>query len=412
MVFYSTPQGSLSPLDDELAESDSPYHPGHPNTVPSFSRPAPPSHSSNTQARMLHSLGGMRTDTSPNVGAASNTFIPAGDAFSYPFNMPTYPTYHNHSEPNVSSNGYSPYHREATTTHAMVDNIPRSQDHYATAGSMSYDLVIPPTYPVTYGPQSISAAPVRNSPSYHDTQYHNTTQEGADARYPQTPATGGNPSPPYPLMQYQSNYNPHPTQHALPRDPSSSSYRDPSFYRREPSFYPDSFAHHPEAYHGSWPQGKDHAIYDLPGPSTAPSRLAAISSHPDIGHGNNTINHSYRPPSIQPHQDLLSRNSHSRHNSQRRRGSTSETPHSLSTTFSCCWLIGENTTCQFEGPLAEFKAHFRGSHLSGSQGAENVCCWRGCGYRKRNNAAVRSMRRDSVWRHVWETHLGWKRVNH
>lgn len=533
MSFYSTPQSSSSPPDDELAESDKPYHCDYPNTMLSFNRPEPTfpssytSTSANTQATRFSSFPRMRTGTSSNVSAAPNTSSFTDDTSSYysntstyPSNTATYPTYYDrytesrshtitsppawavpssdsststnppitrfpsgtspnistvpntfsfaadtssnssdtspylayyddNMESNTSSDRYFPHHREeATSAHAIMDSIARPQDYYPTTDPMPYIsyAVVNPLYPVTYEPESSSCAPVRNTPSYHGAQYHNTVaqpQGGVHTLYPKNSVTGSYLPQSYQPVQDLSGYAPRPPQYALPRvpssssycgssssshrepspspycDPSSSSYGGPSSYRREASFYYDSSANHPEAYHGSRSRYEN---YDLPpagsrlpeqpGPSMAHSRLATRFSHPDIGHGNDTSNPSYHPPSIQPYQHLPCHNSRSRRDSRRRRGShASGTHHSSSTTFSCGWLVRENTTCGFEGPLDAFKEHFRGNHLSGSQDAENVCCWRGCKYRKRDNANIRGMRRDSVWRHVSETHLKRKRVN-
>jgi hypothetical protein len=147
----------------------------------------------------------MRIGTLPNVSASPNTFSPTDDALSHPSNMSTYyPTHYSHTEPNISPNGYFPYHREAATTHTMMDNIAQPQNHYPTADSMpyiSYDVVNPSSYPVTCEAQSSSGAPVRNPPSYHGAQYHNTVaQGGVDAWYPKSPVTGGNLPPSYPPM--------------------------------------------------------------------------------------------------------------------------------------------------------------------------------------------------------------------
>ncbi|KAG1767463.1 hypothetical protein EV702DRAFT_1146631, partial [Suillus placidus] len=150
------------------------------------------------------------------------------------------------------------------------------------------------------------------------------------------------------------------------------------------------------------------------GPSMAPSPSATKFSHPYLGHGDDMThmsNPSYRPPSVQPHQDLPFRNSHSCQNSQRRRGShrIHGTHHSPSTTYSCGWLVGENTTCRFEGPLDAFKAHFGRCHLTGAQDALKSCHWQGCQYQKRADPTIHDMRRDTTWRHVRETHLKIKR---
>lgn len=75
------------------------------------------------------------------------------------------------------------------------------------------------------------------------------------------------------------------------------------------------------------------------------------------------------------------------------------------TTFSCRWLVGDNTTCEFEGSLETLRTHIR-STLSGAQNEPVRCLWRGCEYRTR---ASHGMRRDSLSRHIREVHLGIKR---
>jgi hypothetical protein len=37
-----------------------------------------------------------------------------------------------------------------------------------------------------------------------------------------------------------------------------------------------------------------------------------------------------------------------------------------------------------------------------------VCLWKGCRYSRRGKPEVRTMRRDSAWRHVLEKHLNVK----
>lgn len=405
MIFSSTSRSSSSGGDDELPTPESPFHRDRPNAMSSFNHPtrtSPPSDSStlsNPWARMFPSPE--RADTG-TLGVAANTFgSAAANTLGYPFNTSTHLAYSNHyMGSNILSNRDYPYcSEEATTTHYMMVDIARSQNYHPTADPMHY------TY-YELQPSSGHGDPVHNSPSWHGAQYHNTAPGAVDAWYPNTSATGGNPPPSYiPPMQY-SDARP---QYVSPNIcASSSSHREPSS------------AHYPEAYHDSWQRCENHAICDpqivgsslpeQPDPSMAPLPPAAIFSHTHISHGDDISNPSHRLPSIRPHQDLPSRNSRSRQNSRRhRRSNPYGTHHSPSPTFSCGWLIGENMTCTYEGPLDAFKAHFRGNHLSGGQDAPNVCCWQGCEYRKRDNADIHFMRRDSAWRHVWETHLGMKR---
>ncbi|OJA09598.1 hypothetical protein AZE42_10952 [Rhizopogon vesiculosus] len=66
----------------------------------------------------------------------------------------------------------------------------------------------------------------------------------------------------------------------------------------------------------------------------------------------------------------------------------------------CQWL-----GCVFEGSINELKAHFISNHLTGPQGAPVECLWDGCHYFRRGQPGVRTMRRDSTWRHILEIHL-------
>lgn len=335
-------------------------------------------------ASRFSSFGRTRTVTSPNSGAA---FGSAANMMNYPFNPFIHPGYMNgYPESDISSDR-SPYHREeATTTHTIMDNIAPSQNYYSTTNYMqaTYEL----QHSLAY------SGPVHNPARYPGTQHHNTAQGGVE--FWCTPVTDANYSPSYPQqMQCLDGYTPYPSQYASPNsDASSSSHHESSSYRSEPS-HPDPSAYYYEAYQAQ----------REPQPLTS-----AAMSYPNISHGSNISHPSYRQPTIQPHEDLPHRNSRSRQNSRRRsRSHTHGTHHSPSDIFSCDWLVGENKTCGFEGPLDKFKTHFRSSHLAGAQNAPNVCRWQGCKYRKRDNATIQDMRRDSAWRHVRETHLGIKR---
>ncbi|KAG1812262.1 hypothetical protein EV424DRAFT_105116 [Suillus variegatus] len=394
MASSSTLRHSLSPFDDEPAVSDSLHHRNHLNTMSSFNRPPrtfPPSDSStsaNPRETRFYSFGGTRTVTSPNSGATTSALSSAANMMSYHFNPSINFGYMNgYPESNVSSDRYPPYHREdATTTHTITANVAWSQNYYPIANLM----------PVAYESQHglSHSEPVHNPPRYHSVQHRNTAQEGVDVWNSGTPVTDANYSPSYPQQtQHPYGYTPYPSQYASPNsDASSSSHHETSSYRCEPS-HPDLSAYCPEAYHGPRAQREPQSLTS-----------AAMPSYPNISHP------SYRQPTIQPHENLPHRNSRSRQNSRRRsRSHTHGTHHSPSDIFSCGWLVGENKTCGFEGPLDKFKTHFRSSHLSGAQNSPNVCRWQGCRYRKRDNATIQDMRRDSAWRHVRETHLGIKR---
>ncbi|OJA12759.1 hypothetical protein AZE42_07934 [Rhizopogon vesiculosus] len=71
----------------------------------------------------------------------------------------------------------------------------------------------------------------------------------------------------------------------------------------------------------------------------------------------------------------------------------------------CCWLSEDNVPCGFEGPIDVLKAHFINNHLTGPQDAQFECLWDRRHYSRRGQPGVRTMRRDSMWRHVLEKHL-------
>lgn len=109
-------------------------------------------------------------------------------------------------------------------------------------------------------------------------------------------------------------------------------------------------------------------------------------------------------PSTHLQQDLT-RCDHSRPNSEHRCRTYAQEIHpSPSIAFFCDWLNEDNTLCAFQGSLDDLKNHFTSSHLSGAQSALGRCHWQGC-------LNGNDMRRDSVWRHVRETHLRIKRGN-
>ncbi|OAX40301.1 hypothetical protein K503DRAFT_768701 [Rhizopogon vinicolor AM-OR11-026] len=77
--------------------------------------------------------------------------------------------------------------------------------------------------------------------------------------------------------------------------------------------------------------------------------------------------------------------------------------------FSCQWLLAD-TPCGFSGTLKELKAHCKKGHFFGPNNARIECRWHGCNYHKRDDCTMHDMRRDCMWRHIYEVHLGMKRV--
>ncbi|KAG1878819.1 hypothetical protein F4604DRAFT_1754273 [Suillus subluteus] len=75
---------------------------------------------------------------------------------------------------------------------------------------------------------------------------------------------------------------------------------------------------------------------------------------------------------------------------------------------SCRWLC-DDASCEFTGTLDELKAHCKRSHFAGPPDAQIECRWEACTYHKRDDPTVHVMRRDCMWRHTYEVHLGMKR---
>ncbi|KAG2060771.1 hypothetical protein BDR06DRAFT_384001 [Suillus hirtellus] len=85
--------------------------------------------------------------------------------------------------------------------------------------------------------------------------------------------------------------------------------------------------------------------------------------------------------------------------------------HSSSPLLPCKWLHDDGSQiCGFWGTLEALKAHCKTHLNAGPSYAQIECRWDHCDYKKRSNSAVRCMRRDCMWRHMCEVHLGMKRI--
>ncbi|OAX31512.1 hypothetical protein K503DRAFT_78321 [Rhizopogon vinicolor AM-OR11-026] len=73
--------------------------------------------------------------------------------------------------------------------------------------------------------------------------------------------------------------------------------------------------------------------------------------------------------------------------------------------LSCLWLL-DGTSCGFTGSLQALRAHCESAHFFGPQSAQIECHWQGCDYHKRDDPTVHVMRRDCMWHHTREIHLG------
>ncbi|KAG2076557.1 hypothetical protein BDR04DRAFT_1089710 [Suillus decipiens] len=76
--------------------------------------------------------------------------------------------------------------------------------------------------------------------------------------------------------------------------------------------------------------------------------------------------------------------------------------------FLCRWLH-DDIVCGFTGTLGELRAHYRKSHFAGLPNALVECRWEACEYHKRDDPTIHVMRRECMWRHIREVHLGMKR---
>ncbi|KAG0706445.1 hypothetical protein DFH29DRAFT_901073 [Suillus ampliporus] len=76
--------------------------------------------------------------------------------------------------------------------------------------------------------------------------------------------------------------------------------------------------------------------------------------------------------------------------------------------FTCNWLHN-NEVCGYEGTVKDLAEHCKCRHLPECPSALIKCIWEGCDYHRRGNPSINVMRRDSVWRHISEFHLGIRR---
>ncbi|KAG2158523.1 uncharacterized protein EDB93DRAFT_551955 [Suillus bovinus] len=315
---------------------------------------------------------------SPSTNASSSfyhqspSFHPESSS-DYPINVSS-SSYHQspsyHSEPFVHPESFSDYPTNAS-----------SSSYHQSPSYHSEQFVHPESF--SDYPTNASSSSYHQSPSYHSEQF---VHPKSFSDYP----TNASSSSYHQSPSYHSEQFVHPKSFSdYPTNASSSSYHQSPSYHREQFFHPESSSD----YHLNASSSSHHQ-------SPSYHRETPFHRKPsNTGDGGDMSNLSYRPPFIQPHEDLPLSGSHSH-----------GTHHPPSDTLSCGWLVGENVTCVFEGPLHALKIHVRRSHLSGTQNAPNVCRWQGCTYRKRDNTAIQTMRRDCMWRHVKETHLGMKRM--
>ncbi|KAG1806229.1 hypothetical protein EV424DRAFT_1428274 [Suillus variegatus] len=74
----------------------------------------------------------------------------------------------------------------------------------------------------------------------------------------------------------------------------------------------------------------------------------------------------------------------------------------------CRW-VHNNAPCGYDGTLEDLKQHWYDDHLPGFPGAMIQCQWERCNYHRRGDRLMNVMRRCSVWRHISEVHLMYRR---
>lgn len=263
----------------------------------------------------------------------------------------------------------------SSTDHNCHNFTPGQYSTRSVSTSISQSLAVPqPEIVYAYStatnmlPPDLNYGSWNNAPTLHSTQYHNPVLGGASIGYSYSPAMGSGYSS-------TSSQIAHPNGHSL------------------------QFASGFLPYNTQW---QTHAVpqpghLSLPFTPMMSPPLSAGSSgftcvmQPPASHGEQIGYLSDQPPNNQPHPFSL----HS---------------HSSSSLLSCRWLDDDAFThCGFTGTLGSLKLHCKAVHFTGPKIALIECHWEGCDYHRRKEPTVRTMRRNCMWRHISEIHLGLKR---
>lgn len=285
------------------------------------------------------------------------------------------------SLPYTNDDMMSPSNPQNSTTHGLV--VP----HPITISSSSHG-----GQPATLSGPRMSDVP-SSSTSY--TCYDSTQEQCLTQSVSALSSCGSWHNPPT-LHSHSSQYDPVLRATCTPAMRNNYWLSQP-FQMYYPDVYPEvptsDFCLHNEPSH----QWQNSAIPQpgLPNgllPPTNPPPLAAealqltFSSQARASHSGTTCYPSYHPPIAS--QPLRS--------------------HPFPLLRSCRWLC-DDAPCKFTGTLDELKAHCKRSHFAGPPDAQIECRWEACTYHKRDDPTVHVMRRDCMWRHTSEVHLGMKR---
>ncbi|KAJ8595552.1 hypothetical protein M405DRAFT_338710 [Rhizopogon salebrosus TDB-379] len=235
-----------------------------------------------------------------------------------------------------------------------------------------------------------------NPPTLHSTEYYDPMLGCISARYPSPQTVGINyPSSHILPGQYPNHHASH-----LPLSSQYSAARQdtPLVSRSALPLYNDS------------PHEWQNFATPQPGPPSLqlPTRPAALTIGSSQFHSCH-LGHISPPPNQLSPIPIRFYNNSPLNPGRRYRASAERHPDpSPSPLISCRWLI-DDIPCGFAGPLGALSAHCKSSHFSGPKNAQIECRWEGCDYRKRDDPTVHVMRRDCIWRHTYEIHLGMKR---
>lgn len=293
-----------------------------------------------------------------------------------------------HNHPNFTQGQYSTQSVSTSTSQALVVPPPQIVYSYSTTTN-----VLP----------SVPNHGSWNTSTLHrdGTRYHNPVLGSASIGYSSSPAMGS------------SCLSPSTSQMAYPNGHSLRSTTSPQYTVANHTPLPSIFDHNTStsgvsSYNTLPPQWQTRAVPQpgypgslpftpmIPPPFAAESSQFALLMQAHTSRGEQIGYLLNQPPNhpSQPHSFLL----HS---------------HPSSPLVSCRWLSDDTVTrCGFTGTLRELKLHCATIHFTGPKIARIECHWEDCDYYKCKDSTVRAMRRDSVWRHICEIHLGLKRGSH
>ncbi|KAG1726269.1 uncharacterized protein EDB91DRAFT_1166498 [Suillus paluster] len=299
-----------------------------------------------------------------------------------PSNLRSSTTYPNH--------GFAASHRTMSAPSSFLQTYNTVTSHPAQTNFSEPGMLAGPSALAILQPQSIYLAyPTtpniltsdsnhgtwHNSPSLHSAQYYGPVVGGNIIRHPSYPAMESSFSSSHTSqMQYPHVHHSHPT--------FSSQYtnQDMPFV-----VYPEISTSRFSPYNELSQQSHNSAIPQPGFPSELPQPMISLPLTAESSQIKPALHISDQPHSIPLH-----------------------SPPSSPSLLSCRWLR-DDTPCGFTGTLEALKVHCKISHFAGPPNAQIECRWEACYYHKRGDPTVRGIRRDCMWRHTSEVHLGMRR---